>query len=167
MPTPQFILDLREHIGHAPLFLIGITAIVLRPHPDTPAPQVLLVQRSDTLEWTPIAGIVEPGEQLHEVAVREVAEETGVTARVERLVWVKTHPLMTYLNGDQASYVNHTFVMSHVEGDPQVGDDESVATGWFGLDNLPPMQPAFRERIDYAVQAPPGVRFGAGTEIFQ
>ena len=59
-------------LADAPLFLIGITAIVLRPHPDTQAPQVLLVQRSDTFEWTPIAGIVEPGEQLHEVAVREV-----------------------------------------------------------------------------------------------
>ena len=29
MPTPEFILKLREKIGHDPLWLVGVTACVL------------------------------------------------------------------------------------------------------------------------------------------
>lgn len=32
MPIPEFIVELRAKIGHAPLWLIGCTAVVLRPH---------------------------------------------------------------------------------------------------------------------------------------
>lgn len=32
MPIPEFIVALREKIGHDPLWLIGATAIVVRPH---------------------------------------------------------------------------------------------------------------------------------------
>ena len=30
MPIPEFIVDLRRHVGHAPLWLPGCTAVVLR-----------------------------------------------------------------------------------------------------------------------------------------
>ena len=30
MPTPQFILDLRQQIGHRPLWLIGATGVIWR-----------------------------------------------------------------------------------------------------------------------------------------
>ena len=30
MPTPQFILDLRQQIGHDPLWLIGATGVIWR-----------------------------------------------------------------------------------------------------------------------------------------
>src|SRR6202012_4823939 len=46
VPVPEFIVALRQHIGHAPLWLIGITAVVIRDH------QVLLIQRSDNRAWT-------------------------------------------------------------------------------------------------------------------
>ncbi|MGW2217585.1 NUDIX domain-containing protein, partial [Nonomuraea sp. NPDC001684] len=72
MPTPEFVLALREKIGTEPLWLSGVTAVVL--HED----QVLLVRRSDTGAWTPVTGIIDPGEQPADAALREVAEETGV-----------------------------------------------------------------------------------------
>ncbi|MGA4508166.1 NUDIX hydrolase [Propionibacteriaceae bacterium G1746] len=158
MPTPQFILDLRASIGHAPLFLMGITAVVLRENDGRT--RVLLVQRSDTGEWTPVCGIVEPGEQVHEVAVREVLEEAAVDARIERLVWVKTYPMITYPNGDQSEYVNHTFRMHWAGGDPTAADDESVAAAWFDVDALPPMRVEFTERIEQVLLDEPGVLFG-------
>ena len=34
MPTPEFITTLRKKIGHDPLFLPGVTAIVLKPVPE-------------------------------------------------------------------------------------------------------------------------------------
>lgn len=164
-PTPDFILELRASIGHAPLFLFGITAIVLREHDGRT--QILLVQRSDTGEWTAISGIVEPGQQVHECAIREVFEETTVVAGIERLTWVKTYPMITYTNGDQAEYINHTFVMRYLSGTAQPGDDESVAAAWFDVDELPPMQPAYLERIQQALRHEPGVLFGdlPGTRV--
>jgi len=46
MPIPQFIVDLRAHIGHAPLWLIGVTAVVVR------GDEVLLVERADNGVWS-------------------------------------------------------------------------------------------------------------------
>lgn len=163
MATPDFILELRRHIGNAPLFLIGITALVMREHGD--GQQLLLVRRVDTGEWTPVCGIVEPGEQLHEVAVREVLEETRVRSAVKRCVWIKTYPEITYPNGDICSYVNHTFTMTWLGGDPEVGDDESTDARWWPVDALPPMRPEFVERIDWALREEPGCWFGEGPDL--
>ena len=75
--TPDFVLALREKIGHDPLWLTGVTAVVLRDR------QVLLVRRSDNGEWTPVTGIVDPGEQPAAAAVREVLEEANVVASAD------------------------------------------------------------------------------------
>ena len=37
-----------------------------------------MVKRSDNGEWTPVTGIVDPGEEPAVGAVREALEETGV-----------------------------------------------------------------------------------------
>lgn len=57
MPVPRFIADLRARIGHDPLWLIGITAVVVR------GADVLLVARADNGAWTPVTGIVDPGDE--------------------------------------------------------------------------------------------------------
>ncbi|MBC3185169.1 NUDIX domain-containing protein [Corynebacterium sp. zg-331] len=152
MPTPDFIVELRKKIGHDPLWLPGVTAIVVRDVPaGAPAwatPSVLLVQRSDDGQWTPVTGIVDPGEQPHDAAEREVREETGVKASAEVLLGVGAVGPVTYPNGDVVSYVD-TAVRLSVAGNPEdmhpvVGDDESIAVGWFEIAQLPPLQPRFR-----------------------
>lgn len=152
MATPDFIVELRKKIGHDPLWLPGVTAIVVRDIPsDAPAwatPSVLLVQRADDGQWTPVTGIVDPGEQPHEAAVREVREETGVEATVEALLGVGAVGPVTYPNGDVVSYVDTALRLSVARTDsgvvPIIGDDESVNVGWFEVAQLPPMQPRFR-----------------------
>lgn len=155
MPIPEFVVELRRHVGHAPLWLIGVTAVVVRTHEGRD--EILLVQRSDNGQWTPVTGIVDPGEEPHVAVVREVGEETCVRVRVERLAQVSASPLVTHVNGDQAYYLDHTFACSWVGGEPDVGDDESLATGWFPLDDLPPMAGVFRERIACALADGPVV----------
>lgn len=54
---------------------------------------------------------------------------------------------MTYPNGDEAQYLNHTFRCRYLGGTAHVADDESSQVGWFPLDNLPPMQATHVERI--------------------
>lgn len=135
MPIPDFILNLRSKIGNDPLWLAGVTVIVLRPL-DKPE-QVLLVRRSDDGTWTPVKGIVEPEESVAAAARRECLEETKVMIDVDRLVGVNVHGPVHYANGDVSSHLNHTVRAKWISGEPEVGDDESVDTRWFDLDDLP------------------------------
>lgn len=176
MPIPEFIVDLRRHVGHAPLWLIGCTAVVVRDRPPTidrqdamddgqdPVQEVLLVRRADTGVWSPVTGIVDPGEDPHVAAIREVWEEAAVRAEVTSLVWVSAGDLVSHVNGDQARYLDHTFRCRYLEGDPRLGDDENVEVGWFAVDELPDLPPMFAQRIAVALADPPRPILGKGDE---
>jgi ADP-ribose pyrophosphatase YjhB (NUDIX family) len=144
MPIPDFIVELRRHVGHAPLWLPAATAVVVR------GSRVLLVRRSDNGAWTPVTGIVEPGENPANCAVREVLEESGVHAAARRLAWVHVSNPVVHVNGDHARYLDHVFRMDWVAGEPRPADDESVDAGWFDLDALPSMSDDMRRRIALA-----------------
>ncbi len=153
MPTPEFVLALRSKIGNDPLWLPGVTAVVLRPL-DVPE-EVLLVRRSDDGTWTPVKGIMEPAESVAEAAKRECLEETGVVIEIDRLVGTMPHGPVHYSNGDVTYYLDHIVRARWVSGEPVVGDDESVDTGWVALDALPDSIPASDlARIRLAVANP-------------
>lgn len=152
MPIPDFIVRLRAKIGHDPLWLPGVTAVVLR------GDEVLLVRRSDNGQWAPVTGIVDPGEHPAVCATREVEEETGIHATVEALVWVNVSSPVVHVNGDHAQYLDHTFRCRYVSGVAHAADDESEAVGWFPVDDLPAMASALRERITTAVHHHGAVR---------
>lgn len=145
MPIPDFIARLRERIGHAPLWLSGATAVIVD------GDRILLIRRSDTGAWTPVTGIVDPGEEPAVTAVREAAEEAGVEIEVERLTstWV-TRPVR-YENGDEAQYLDLTFRCRYLGGDPRPVDGEASEVAWFPLDALPPMSADMRERVRWAL----------------
>jgi 8-oxo-dGTP pyrophosphatase MutT (NUDIX family) len=145
VPTPDFIRTLRADIGHACLYLPGVSVVVFDD-----AGRVLLGRRSDTGRWALIAGIPEPGEQPAETAEREVYEETGVRCVIERLVLVETLPRTTYPNGDVCQYTDITFRARAVGGTACVNDDESLAVDWFALDNLPELSAGAHFRLERA-----------------
>jgi len=151
--TPDFVLALRAKIGHDPLWLPGVTAVVLRDR------QVLLVRRSDNGEWTPVTGIVDPGEQPAAAAVREVLEEANVVASAVRLASVGVTDPVTYANGDRSQYVDLTFRCTYVSGDPHPADGENTDAAWFDVDALPPMQPHMRRRLNSALSDDPAAAF--------
>lgn len=156
MPTPDFILRLREKVGNQELWLPAVTAVVVRDvPPGAPiwaVPEVLLVKRADNGEWTPVCGISDPGEEPHVTAVREVKEETLLDARVEALLGVGATGPVTYDNGDVTRYMDTAMRLSVVGDDtPAVGDEESVDVGWFEISKLPPIGPRFRMVISDSV----------------
>ena len=148
MPTPDFILELRERIGHMPLWLIGVTGYVRRDDG-----LVLLEQRTDNGKWTLVTGINEPGEEPADTVAREAKEETGVDVIVTDLVSVKSdRRMITYANGDQCQYMDLLFLCCPREdgnAQPRVADDESLEVGWFAPDALPqPLATSTRSRLE-------------------
>jgi ADP-ribose pyrophosphatase YjhB (NUDIX family) len=157
MPTPQFVLDLRAKLGQDPLPLPSVTAVVLDS-----GGRVLLVQRADSGRWALVTGCLEPGEQPAVGALREVEEETGVLAAVERLVSVAALPLAACANGDLVHWLDMTFRCRALGGDARVNDDESIAVGWFGLDELPELPSRQLACIEDALSPSLEARFQAG-----
>ena len=155
MPIPDFILEIRALIGHRPLWLPGVTAVVRRDD------ELLLVQRSDNGAWTPVTGIPEPGEEPAAAAVREVLEETGVTARVDRLASTWVHGPITHANGDLATYLDLTFACTWLDGDAHVADDESRDVAWVRRDDLAArgVTHEMLRRIDAALSGEVATRF--------
>jgi 8-oxo-dGTP pyrophosphatase MutT (NUDIX family) len=156
MPISPYLRDLRAVVGPRLLLLPGVTAVVFDG-----AGRILLGQRSDDHRWALIAGVMDPGEQPSETVVREVYEETAVHVEVERIASVLTQPPVRYPHGDECQYVDITFRCRAIGGEARVNDDESVAVGWFGVDELPPLERLVRHRIDCALRPTGDAWFGA------
>lgn len=146
MPTPDFVLALREKIGTDPLWMTGVTAIVTRG--DGADRELLVVRRSDNGALTPVTGIVDPGEEPAVAAEREVLEEADVVAVAERLAWVHVLPEMTYPNGDRSQYLDLVFACRYVSGEPFPADGENSEAFWARLDALPEMSADMRARVE-------------------
>ncbi|MDQ1121659.1 NUDIX domain-containing protein [Microbacterium trichothecenolyticum] len=130
MPTPDFVLELRRHVGTRPLPLVGVTAVIVR------GDEILLGRRSDSGRLTPITRIVDPGEEPADAAAREAEEEAGVRIDVDRLTWVHQIPRVTYENGDQSDYLDLVFACTWVSGEPEPVDGEMTEVGWFPVDEV-------------------------------
>lgn len=154
MTTPDFILSLREKIGHELLWLCGVTAVVTR------GDDVLMVRRADTGTWTPVCGIVDPGEEPADAAVRETLEEADVVAVPERLALVHVTAPITYPNGDRTQYVDVVFALQWVSGEPWPADGENTQARWFPRDALPPLGADMAARVEAALSDEVAARFG-------
>ena len=100
--------------------------------------------------WMLPGGRVERGETPHAAAIRETVEETGLAARVERLVLVDAHHPRDV-----------TFVFGgHVEGgemEPQFGEIAEV--GWVGRDEIASTSPRLHRLLELIDLAGDGVAY--------
>ncbi|CAM3761708.1 NUDIX hydrolase [Smaragdicoccus niigatensis] len=133
MPTPDFILDLRQKVGHAPLWLPAVSAVVVDDQN-----RVLLTLRQDFGEWAVISGILEPGEEPAAGILREIREETGIDVELVRVGCIDVTPQITYTNGDEIQFLDICFLARYISGDPYAADDENTDVRWFAVDALPP-----------------------------
>jgi len=96
--------------------------------------EVLLVRRKNEPHrgmWCLPTGFAESGETIAEAALRELAEETGLEGRVERLLSAESSPDDFY--GDLLFVV---FEVKRIGGDAAAGDDaEELA--WLPVDHPP------------------------------
>ncbi len=156
MATPDFVLELREKIGTAPLPLVGVTAVVFRDE------KVLLGRRADNGSWQPVSGIVDPGEEPADAAARECLEEAGVVVRVERLALVHQIPRIVYANGDQVDYLDLVFRCTWVSGDPHPADGELTEVGFYDLGQMTDVAPEHVRKVALAIAEDDPATFRGG-----
>ena len=140
-----YIKDLRKYIGHNPLIGVGATTLVFNNKNE-----LLLNLRTDTNTWGIPGGSMELYETIEETAVRELKEETGITAETLELVTVLSGKdfYFEYPNGDKMCTVIVLFKVLNYTGDIKVTDNESKQLNFFSLDNLPNMESRAKIIID-------------------
>ncbi|MGW1076599.1 NUDIX hydrolase [Streptomyces sp. NPDC002537] len=151
---PEFIQRLRAVLGSDHLlWLSGVTAVVDEQE------HVLPQRCADTGAWRLLSGILEIGEQPADAAVREVAEETGVQVKVDRLAALTVTEQRTLGNGDRVQFLEHTFLCTPVAGEAWVNDDESIEIRWFAPSELPELSPSCQTKLRHALSGGPEAWF--------
>jgi 8-oxo-dGTP pyrophosphatase MutT (NUDIX family) len=125
--------------------------------------RVLLVQRTDSGNWTLPGGMQEFGENITRTAVREVREETGLDVEITGLVGIYTDPghVMAYDDGE----VRQEFVVlfaADVTGGTEAISEESTSLRWAEpreLDGLKIHQ-SVRLRLSHALEPRNGPYLG-------
>jgi 8-oxo-dGTP pyrophosphatase MutT (NUDIX family) len=146
MPISEFLRQIRLKIGHDPLLLPAVTAVVLDG-----AGLVLLMQSKDNGTWYLPGGATDPGEQPADAIVREVREETGLIVEPTRILGVYADEPARYANGDVCYYVSTIFACDARGGTLGINDDEATDVRYFPVTELPAIYPAHRHRIAYAL----------------
>ncbi len=156
MPVPDFILELRAHVGTSHLWVPGCTGVVVREpsadrHSAAAEPEVLIVRRADDGRWTPVTGIIDPGEEPAAACAREVLEEAAVVARPVRVLSTEVVGPVTSPNGDVCSYLDTSFLLEWVSGEPHPADGENTEAVFVPVSQLPPMNERFERVIARAL----------------
>jgi 8-oxo-dGTP pyrophosphatase MutT (NUDIX family) len=101
------------------------------------AGRMLLQRRRDTGQWSIPMGKQELGETVAQCAVRETAEETGVTVEVTGLLGIYSDPghIVAYTDGEVRQEYEVILLGRPVSGQPMV-NDEASDVGWFTVAEL-------------------------------
>ncbi len=110
---------------------------------------ILLIRRHDNGLWALPGGLVEVNHTLAETAILELQEETGLVARVDRLLGIFDSQRW---DSQEKVHLHHAiFLMADVEGEP-ISTSEALDTGWFAENNLPPLSPGHHLRVPFVFQ---------------
>lgn len=140
-----YIMNLRKYVGHEPLIGVGATTLVFNDKNE-----FLLNLRTDTNTWGIPGGSMELNETIEETAIRELKEETGISADKLELVSVLSGKdyYFEYPNGDKMCTVIILFKVLNYTGNIKVSDNESKQLKFFALNDLPNMESRANAIID-------------------
>ena len=131
MAMSGYMANLRSKIGQD-LLLVPAAGVAVFDGEG----RLLLGRHVDDGLWATIGGSMEPGETPTDAALRELLEETGLTARILGIVGVYGGPSfeVTYPGGARVAYVVTLYACQLLGGEPTPQRDELREIGWFGPD---------------------------------
>ncbi len=129
----DYLLHLRQFIGHAPILMVG-AAILVVDNED----RLLLLKRSDSNCWGLPGGAMEPGEAVESAAKRETREEAGLEVGEMSLFGVFSGPELYYKypNGDEVYNVTIVYLSRDWRGEVAL-NEEHTQWDWFAVDEIP------------------------------
>lgn len=112
---------------------------------------LLLIQRTDSGNWSLPGGTLELGENVRETAVRETKEETGIDCRVTGIAGIYSNPrhLVEYTSNGEVRQEFTIVLTAEPTGGSPTPSDESSVVAWVPpdqIDNLT-MTTVMRQRI--------------------
>ena len=142
----DYILQLRQYIGHRPLLLVGAAVLVL-DHEN----RLLMMKRSDIGYWGIPGGAMEPGESAENAARRETFEETNLEIGEMSLFGVFSGPELYYKypNGDEVHNVSIVYASHEWCGEIKLHSEHSewnrFAASDIPDDISPPIKPVIEQ----------------------
>ena len=141
----SYLGQLRAVAGERTLLFVGARTVVRDDEG-----RVLLIRRSDNGHWAVPAGAMELGESIADCGVRELYEETGLTAGALTPYALYTGPAYTFTN-----MYDHTYQLFIVafRVDGWTGEllrvtDETTDARFYAADELPPtLSPVVHETL--------------------
>ena len=129
----DYILQLREYIGHRPILMVGAAILVLDAQD-----RLLMMKRSDSGCWGLPGGATELGEVVEDAAKRETLEETSIKIGEMSLFGVFSGPELYYRypNGDEVYNVTIIYVSCDWHGEVKL-NDEHTEWRWFASSEIP------------------------------
>jgi 8-oxo-dGTP pyrophosphatase MutT (NUDIX family) len=125
-----------QRLGEPPLRIttqVSAGGVAYRGEGD--ATEVALISVGAPPRWQLPKGTVEAGETAHQAAVREVREETGLTAALEQRLETIQYWYQGWSGGSRVRYHKyvHFFLLRYVAGDVSGHDGEVHEARWFPL----------------------------------
>ena len=133
MPMSGYLEQLRRKVGHDLLLLPSAAVAVLDDQS-----RLLLCLHRDKNIWVAPGGLIEPGEQPADAAVRETWEETGLIVDITAVLGVYggSELIIDYPNGDRAAYIGTIFRGTIVGGSMRADGEETLDVRYFTRDEL-------------------------------
>lgn len=137
-PAQRYAPD--DHAAGRTLLVAAAYVVLLRPGDD--GPEVLLQLRRGTGYrdgwWATLAGHVDPGESVHEAAVREAREEAGVTVAPHALRPLTALHRFERTGPAVEQRLDAFFVVEDWTGEPVLREpDKAEQVRWWPLRSLP------------------------------
>lgn len=129
-----YIKQLRKLLGTHPIIMAGACVILMDGDG-----RLLLQQRTDNGMWGLPGGSMEPGEEMKEVAKRELFEEVGLEAQELELLDIFSGPELYYQypHGDEVYNVVAAYICKEYRGTIRGDGDEVQDIQFFELDKIP------------------------------
>jgi 8-oxo-dGTP pyrophosphatase MutT (NUDIX family) len=133
----SYLGQLREVVGNRLILMPGARCIIERADGC-----ILMQKRVDNGLWCMPSGYAEAGEDIFQVMLREVREETGLEV-LDAKPWGHSsdprYETMYYPNGDVVQAFGLDFYAREWRGDLHADEVETLALEWFSPDALPPV----------------------------